>query len=91
MCVVSVMLGIAWSTWPWLRTKWHRLSAVCYGIGSLILSRNAWGQWFGSRTSILLSGVSMPSKPSTLLGVRKLQYPRRLGNHRGVQGVGSSL
>jgi hypothetical protein len=89
--VVSVMPDIAWSTWPWQRTRWRRLYAVCSGTGSLILSQSAWGQWFESRTLIFLSGVSMPSKPSTLLGVRKCSAPGAGGNHRGVQRAGRAL
>jgi hypothetical protein len=43
--------------------------------GSLIRSQNAWGQWFGSRTLTFLSGVSMPSKPSTWRGARRCSDP----------------
>ena len=70
----------------WPRTKWRPLYVACSGIGSSIRSRNAWGQWCGSRALIFLSGVSMPSKPSTLLGICRGSDPSAGGNHRSGAG-----
>jgi hypothetical protein len=39
------------------------------------------GKWSGSRTLILLSGASTPSKPSTLLGIRRCSEPSAGSNY----------